>query len=243
MAAFGQLLEASLRDGPAGLSDKARSDRADQQDQLQSNRFRSDQPESAQPEIDQPETAQAESGQLAPESTAPESLWTQGSLPADPVALTLWFEGMEAALTRRLRNLSHAINVELLRLGLIRSLLPVNLLDAVLQGQVDTLPAGPNLVRLALSFPDPSGQGSLESIALLLRSADLELELPSLRTCRRRLEQVLQEDRRMAEQFRRLERRIQVLEAEVLWLEDNNRLKPTEEPSPQEISSQEPPAS
>ncbi|MEB3262887.1 MAG: hypothetical protein VKJ66_00780 [Synechococcus sp.] len=217
LSAFGQLLEASLRGADAHEREPE---------------------ESQEPpgEAEEEEEMGLAGGAGIPDPFAPAGgfdtsrLWNQGRLPGDPVALLFWFDGIEAALARRLRNLSHAINVELLRLGLTRSLLPVSLLDAILQGQVDTLPAGPNLVRLALPMPDPSGRGSLESIALLLRVADLEMELPALRTCRRKLQQLRQEDRRMAEQFRRVERRLQVLEAEALWLEDNRHDEPGQEP-------------
>lgn len=218
LSVFEELLEASLRgDGAASQERNSADGEAGE--------------EETETELQMEPFGSGRSDPFAPsEAFDTSSLWNQGRLPGDPLALQRWFDGIEAALARRLRNLSHAINVELLRLGLTRSLLPVSLLDAILQGQVDTLPAGPNLVRLALPMPDPSGRGTLESIALLLRVADLEMELPALRTCRRKLQQLRQEDRRMAEQFRRVERRLQVLEAEALWLEDNRHDDPGAEP-------------
>jgi len=138
--------------------------------------------------------------------------WDQGQLPREPGLLLLWLEGFEAALSRRLRNLSHAINVELLRLGLSRSLLPLSLLEAAGQGRLELQEAPPNLIRLPVA--------GLEGLAVLLRPADLEQHLPSLRTCRARWRQHRQEVRRMAELSRRLRRRVQVLEAEQLWLQD-----------------------
>jgi hypothetical protein len=148
------------------------------------------------------------------------SPWLQGELPKDPVMLLLWLDGMEVALTRRLRNLSHAINVELLRAGLSHGLLPVNLLDAVLDGQLEPEAAPANLLRLQLPFRASGGEAPLQAMAVLLRSTDLELEEPRLRTCRRRLQQHRQEVRRMARQFRLLQRRLQAQEAERLWLQD-----------------------
>ena len=70
-------------------------------------------------------------------------------LPTMPVALLQWMDSMDLALSRRLRNLSHAVNVQLLRSGLAQALLPVNLLEAVLIGQMETQ-ASPNLLRLQL---------------------------------------------------------------------------------------------
>ena len=67
---------------------------------------------------------------------------------------------MELALGRRLRNLYHAINVELLRGGVGRSLLPVSLLDAVLDGQLETMAAPRQPYAAAPAFrrqPLPTG--------------------------------------------------------------------------------------
>ena len=145
-------------------------------------------------------------------------------LPVEPMLMLRWLAGYEQALVRRLRNLSHAINVELLRQGVATALLPMTLLDAVLQGQLDTQPAPSNLLRLPLPF-QPEGQGApggLEATAVLLRPADLEMDMAPLRTCRRRLQQVQQQVRRMARESARLQRRLATLEAEQLWLQDLN---------------------
>ena len=132
----------------------------------------------------------------------------------------LWLDGFERALVRRLRNLSHAINVDLLRIGLSRSLLPVNLLDAVLKGQIETQTAPANVLSLPLPLGSQALPQSLETASILIRLSDLELEQPKLRTCRSRLQQQRQEVRRMAQHYRRLRRRLQGLEAEQLWLQD-----------------------
>lgn len=152
--------------------------------------------------------------------TAEPGPWDSGTLPRDPLLLLRWLEGFEQALSRRLRNLSHALNVELLRLGLSPALLPVSLLEAVLGGQIETLPAPANLLHLRLPLGLPGPAPPIHALAVLLRCTDLELEQPRLRTCRRRLQQHQQEVRRMAEQFRRLQRRLQSHEAQQLWLQD-----------------------
>ncbi|MEX0587665.1 MAG: hypothetical protein WD136_00235 [Cyanobium sp.] len=152
--------------------------------------------------------------------------WDGGVMPSDPGLLLVWIKGFEAALARRLRNLSHALNVDLLRLGITRTLLPVSLLDAALSGQLETLEAPANLLRLPLPFGPEPGSPQLEAVALLLRSADLELAMPKLRTCRTRIQQHRQEVRRMAQHYRRIQRRVQALEAEQLWLQDINPAQP-----------------
>lgn len=148
--------------------------------------------------------------------------WDGGRLPADPALLLAWIGGFEQALSRRLRNLSHALNVELLRLGITTTLLPVSLLDAALTAQLESLEAPANLLRLPLPFGPEPAAGRLEAIAVLLRPADLEHYLPKLHTCRTRIQQHRQEVRRMAQHYRRLKRRVQALEAEQLWLQDIN---------------------
>ena len=148
------------------------------------------------------------------------SPWASGRLPREPDGLLIWLDGLEQALARRLRNLSHAINVELLRVGLNRSLLPVHLLDAILSGQLETMATPVNLVRLQLPFGPSQDADPLEAMAVLLRGGDLEMEEPRLRTCRRRIEEHRQDVRKMARQFRRLQRRLHAHQAQQLWLQD-----------------------
>jgi uncharacterized protein YciI len=167
------------------------------------------------------------------ENSAPGGLappWDSPALPTDPQALQVWLEGFERALVRRLRNLSHALNVELLRSGLSPSLLPPSLLQAALQGQLEPQPAPANLLRLQVPLAPDSG-GDFDSVALLLRLSDLELEQPRLRTCRGRWQRHRQEIRRMAERTRRLRRHLQRLEAERLWHQDNPGPPPPRHPS------------
>jgi hypothetical protein len=157
------------------------------------------------------------------------SPWDSAAIPTDPQVLLVWLEGVERALVRRLRNLSHAVNVELLRSGLCRSLLPTSLLQAALQGQLEPQPAPANLLRLQVPLAPDAG-GEIDSVALLLRLADLELDQPRLRTCRSRWHRHRQEVRRMAERHRRLQRHYQRLEAERLWHQDNP--SPVQPPNP-----------
>ena len=155
---------------------------------------------------------------LPPDQTPaePDALGLQ--IPRDPLQQQRWWSHFDRALSERLRTLSHAVNVELLRLGLAQALLPVNLLDAVLQGQVEALPAPANLLRLPLPLP---GGAPPEVMALLLRCGDLEFEQPKLRQCRKQLEQRRRELRTMAQRYRYWQRRMAALEAEQQWLQDS----------------------
>jgi len=147
-----------------------------------------------------------------------------GLLPRNPIVLLAWLEGVEQALERQLRDLSNALNRELMQCGLVRILLPLNLLDGVLKGQIEVQSTHPNLLQLTL----PMGPAAkvLRAHAILLRRADLELEQPRLRTVRSRLQQLRQEGRRMAQMYHRLQRRIQAHEAEALWLQDIRSMRP-----------------
>jgi hypothetical protein len=153
-----------------------------------------------------------------------------GLLPRNPMALLAWLEGVEQAMERQLRDLSHAVNRELMECGLVRILLPLNLLDGVLKGQIEVQSTHPNLLQLAL----PTGHSAklLRAHAMLLRRADLELEQPRLRTVRSRLQQLRQEGRRMAQLYHRLQRRFQAHEAEALWLQDIRSMRPGLESPP-----------
>ena len=149
---------------------------------------------------------------------------TRSQLPKDPLLQVRWWVHFDRALRRRLRNLSHAINVEMMRVGLAQGLLPLNLLDAVLDGQVEALPAPANALRMALPLslnPVAPASDPTEVLTLLLRSGDLEFEQPRLRTCRQRLEQRRRTLRTMAKRYRTWQRRVSALEAEQQWFQDS----------------------
>ena len=149
---------------------------------------------------------------------------TRSQLPKDPLLQVRWWVHFDRALRRRLRNLSHAINVEMMRVGLAQGLLPLNLLDAVLDGQVEALPAPANVLRMALPLslnPVAPPSDPTEVLTMLLRSGDLEFEQPRLRTCRQRLEQRRRTLRTMAKRYRTWQRRVSALEAEQQWFQDS----------------------
>ena len=159
---------------------------------------------------------------VQPELSPHDQAVTGTQLPRDPLLQLRWWAHLDQALSRRLRNLSHAVNVELMRSGLAQGLLPLNLLDAVLQGQVEVLPAPMNLLRLPLPIPAAaSGTAPAEVLSLLVRSGDLEFQQPKLRTCRKRLQQRQRQLRTMAERYRYWQRRVSALEAEQQWLQDS----------------------
>ena len=157
---------------------------------------------------------------------------TATTVPRDPLLQLRWWTHLDRALRRRLRNLSHAVNVELLRVGLAQGLLPMGLLDAVLDGQLEALPAPANLLRLPLPVPEGHAlEASMPTqvLALLLRQGDLEFEQPRLRSCRKRLEQRRRTLRTMAKRYGGWQRRLRALQAEQQWFQDT---APPQNPPP-----------
>ncbi len=138
-------------------------------------------------------------------------------LPSMPIELVNWLDGQDAALSRRIRNLSHALNVELLRAGLVSSLLPTTLLDAAISGQLQALPSPSNLLRLKLPLPISAQDQPLEILSVLMRPADLEYDNGSLRHSRYRLRQHRSNLLTMVEQQRHWQSRFTSREVHSQW--------------------------
>ena len=138
-------------------------------------------------------------------------------LPREPDALLHWIHAMDQALERRLRNLSHAVNVQMLRSGLAQTLLPISLLDAVLKGQVETQPTATNVLRLRLPLAVGELDQGMDVLCVLLRSNDLEFDSPRLRQCRKRLRAHHHALLTMVRQQRHWQRRSLDREARTHW--------------------------
>ena len=109
-------------------------------------------------------------------------------LPQSPQDLSRWLFTIDEALVRRLRNLSHLINMELIRVGIINSFLPTNLLDAVISGQVASINAPSNILRLRLPVSSESSS-EIDIECLLVRPSELEFDHIKLRQCRQKITQ------------------------------------------------------
>ncbi len=115
-------------------------------------------------------------------------LETDSLLPQSPQDLSRWLFTLDEALVRRLRNLSHLINMELIRVGIINSFLPTNLLDAVISGQVASINAPSNILRLRLPVSSASSN-EIDIECLLVRPSELEFDHIKLRQCRQKITQ------------------------------------------------------
>ena len=104
--------------------------------------------------------------------------------PKTPQEMLKWMNSLEIALSRRLINLSHSINIELLRNGIINTLIPLNLLEAVSRGHLETLDSAPNMLKIRVPFPNSLIEDNIDISCLLLRPSEFEFEQPLLRRCR-----------------------------------------------------------
>ena len=148
-------------------------------------------------------------------------------LPRDPQLLQLWLGVWDQALQRRLRNLSHAINVEMLRSGLCQSLMPLTLLDAALAGQVEQQGVAAHVLSVRLPMPDALAGSELQLNGLLIRVSELEHALPHLRDLRNALHKLDGNLRKMERRIQHWQQRLAVLQAQQLWSQDTN---PTAQP-------------
>lgn len=147
-------------------------------------------------------------------------------LPAMPDALLSWMQSMDLALARRLRNLSHAINVEMLRAGLANALLPITLLEAVLRGQVETQSSASNVLRLRLPMPIGDVEQGMDVLCLLLRCSEFEFDSPRLRRVRHRLHEHQRALLKMVQQQRHWQRRVLDREALNHWQTSSDQIQP-----------------
>ncbi len=140
-----------------------------------------------------------------------------GLLPHQPIEIILWLDSFERAITRRLRNLSHALNVALLRTGVVTSLLPIPLLDSAIEGQLDLTPVGSNLLLIPLPIGFAGINSPMDLLCLLLRSSEMEFDFPRLRRCRSRLNDLQQKLVKMERQQRYWQSRAFIQEAHKQW--------------------------
>ena len=151
-------------------------------------------------------------------------------LPTRPDALLYWMQSMDLALSRRLRNLSHAVNVQMLRAGLAQALLPITLLEAVQRGQMETQPTASNVLRIRLPLAMGELEPGMDVFSILIRTSELEFDSHRLRRCRSRLREHHHALTKMVGQQRHWERRSLDREARTLWQTPSDSTPPDSTP-------------
>ena len=117
----------------------------------------------------------------SPESSSCEDVINNRFLPQSPIGLYEWFISIDTALVRRLRDLSDSVNTELLKSGLVNTLVPINILDAALEGQLISSKSISNILTFKLPNNNSLASGGLDIDCLLITPSDMEFDNPRLR--------------------------------------------------------------
>ncbi len=152
--------------------------------------------------------------------------------PDTPISLLSWTDSFEIALSRRLCNLSYALNVELIRMGIINTLLPMNLLEAVTFGHVEAEFSVSNLLTLKMPLQTPLSREDLDIACILLRASDFEFDDPRLQRCRYQLKRHRRLLLKMVRQQRHWKNRSIAKQAEQQWWQNPPRSSGTLTKSP-----------
>ena len=146
-------------------------------------------------------------------------------LPENPIELLNWMNSIDIALSRRLLDLSHSINIELLRLGLINALLPHNLLEAVSLGQLEANSNESNLLNIRIPVQNQLLEEEVDLSCILLRQAEFEFDKPFLRRCRSNMRKYRVVILKMAKKQRHWESRFIADKTKKQWWQKKNHQK------------------
>jgi len=157
-------------------------------------------------------------------SNSYENLENNRLLPQSPIGLYEWMLSIDTALIRRLRDLSHSINIELLKSGLVNTLVPINILDAALAGQLISSKAISNILTLKLPTNSSHGSGGLDIDCLLITPSDLEFDNPMLSKNRTNIKYYQNVLLGMMKQQRYWQGRSILEEVNKEWWKDTNKI-------------------
>ena len=146
-------------------------------------------------------------------------------LPRDPQSLERWCLWLSQAMVRHLRTLSHQLNIELLNHRLIQAVLPVRLLDAVLDGDVEAMNAPANLLKMAVPMGNEDNAPQVITCVLLLRLQDMEFAHLPLRQSRQRLQKHQKRLQNLVRQSRHWQKRLVTEQAMADWNKDVQQVR------------------
>ncbi len=145
-------------------------------------------------------------------------------LPQTSIGLYEWMISIDTALVRRLRDFSHSINTELLKSGLVNTLIPINILDAALAGQLISSKSISNILSLKLPTNNPMGSDGSDIDCLLITPFDMEFDNPRLRKYRTRIKYYQNVLLGMIKQQRYWQSRSIAEEVNNEWWKDTNKI-------------------
>ena len=157
-------------------------------------------------------------------SQSSEDLKNNRLLPQSPMGLYEWMISMDTALIRRLRDLSHCINTELLKSGLVNTLVPVNILDAALSGQLISSKSISNILTLKIPTNSSLGSGGVDIDCLLITPSDMEFDNLRLRKHRTNIKYYQNVLLGMIKQQRYWQGRSIAEEVNQEWWKDTNKI-------------------
>ena len=157
-------------------------------------------------------------------SKSSEDLKNNRLLPQSPMGLYEWMISMDTALVRRLRDLSHCINTELLKSGLVNTLVPVNILDAALSGQLISSKSISNILTLKLPTNSTLVSGAVDIDCMLITPSDMEFDNLRLRKNRTNIKYYQNVLLGMIKQQRYWQGRSIAEEVNQEWWKDTNKI-------------------
>ncbi|WP_320667598.1 hypothetical protein [Prochlorococcus sp. MIT 1307] len=137
-----------------------------------------------------------------------------------PQDLANWTNSFEEGISRRLRNLSHALNIELLRVGILNSILPITILEAVLSGQMSSQDSQTNILRVNVPTNSSGLVEGIDIACILVRLSELEFDNAQLRNLRLQLNQYQKDISQMVRQYRYWQGRSLSYEIHHNWWKD-----------------------
>jgi len=158
------------------------------------------------------------------ESSSCDDVINNRFLPQSPIGLYEWLISIETALVRRLRDLSNSINAELLKSGLVNTLVPINILDAALAGQLISSKSISNILTFKLPTNNPLASGGLDIECLLITPSDMEFDNPRLRKNRTNIKHYQNVLLGMIKQQRYWQARSLAEEVNREWWKDTTRM-------------------
>jgi len=158
------------------------------------------------------------------ESSSCDDVINNRFLPQSPIGLYEWLISIETALVRRLRDLSNSINAELLKSGLVNTLVPINILDAALAGQLISSKSISNILTFKLPTNNPLASGGLDIDCLLITPSDMEFDNPRLRKNRTNIKHYQNVLLGMIKQQRYWQARSLAEEVNREWWKDTTRM-------------------
>lgn len=143
--------------------------------------------------------------------------------PAHPAAIYAWQQSLNRSLVRQLRHTSRQANRLLEKMGIIRSGMPPQMLEAAIKNDGAEQQSGPpnilmlNITTAPAEESEEEESATIQLAAIYLRLADLEFSVPELRLARRQLRDCQRQLKQLGRLVAAEEQRQAIAQAEAAW--------------------------